>query len=188
VSNHARNYIFDDAGRYLLAQINVVGDPSGQLLNGSVTVLNTLQVSTAPTPTVPPPTPTTLPRQTGPGPSDKTAARQDILNAMTSAFANQGPVPLQDSVQGGFPLGTASQQAGRNANPGLVGTIVVRINRLQFLDATHAELNFDLLVSGQPVTANTTGAAVVESGQWKLGRDTYCQIIARGGTISCPNP
>jgi hypothetical protein len=188
VSNHARDYVFADAGRYLLAQINVVGDPTGQLLHDSVTVLNTLQVSAAPTPTVPPPTTTTLPRQTGPGPSDKTAAQQAIQNAMTSAFANQGPVPLQDSVQGGFPLGSASQQTGRNANPGLVGTIVVRINWLQFLDATHAELNFDLLVNDQPTTANTTGAAVVENGQWKLGRATYCQIIARGGTISCPTP
>jgi hypothetical protein len=190
VSNHARDYAFADAGRYVLAQINVVGDPTGQLLPEAVAVLNTLQVSAAPTPTltVAPPTTTTLPRATDPGPADKTAARQAILSAMTSAFGNQGPVPLQDSVQGGFPLDTASQQAGHNANPGLVGTIVVRINWLVFLDATHAELNFDLLVNDQPVTANTTGTAVVENGQWKLGRNTYCQIIARGGTISCPSP
>jgi hypothetical protein len=183
-TNHLRNWVFSDAGRYLIAQINTVGDPSRQLMNQADTVLNTLQVSPPGTPTLP--TTTTLPRPTGPGPRDPAAARQAIQDAMNSAFNNQGPVPLQDSVQGGYPLGNASQQVGRNANPSLIGNLVVRINWLQFLNTTHAALNFDLLTNNQPITANTTGSAVIESGQWKLTRDTYCQIIARGGTISCP--
>jgi hypothetical protein len=181
---HQRYYIFADSGRYLLLKIDAVGDPTGQLLREGVKVLNTLQVSPPGSPTLP--TTTTLPRPTGPGPRDSAAARQAIQDAMNSAFNNQGPVPLQDSVQGGYPLGNTSQQAGRSANPSLIGNIVVRINWLQFLNTTHAELNFDLLTNNQPITANTTGSAVIENGQWKLSRDTYCQIIARGGTVACP--
>jgi hypothetical protein len=186
LTNHLREYVFAEAGRNLLAQVHAVGDSTGQLLSEGVTVLNTLQVAPTGGPTLPQPTTTTIPRPTGPAPSNPAAARQAIQAAMNSAFDNQGPVPLQDSVQGGYPLGNTSQQAGRNANPSLVGNIIVRINSLQFLNSTHAALNFDLLVNNQPITANTAGSAIVENGQWKLSRDTYCQIIGRGGTISCP--
>jgi len=143
--------------------------------------LNSLRLTAAPTDTT-----TTLPSQ-GPGPNDPAAARQAIQDAFNSAFDNTGHVPQADSVEGGFPLSGASQQAGRNANPADIGAIVVRINSLVFLDPTQADLNFDLLVNNQPITANTTGTAIVDGGIWRVGRSTYCDIVNRGGTITCPS-
>ena len=164
-----------------------VGDPSQQLLEQGIAVLNTLQLSLTGPPPLSTTTTTTLPHPTGPGPNDPAAARQAIQDALISAFDDTGPVPQADSVQGGFPLSVTQQQAGRAANPGDVGQIVIRINWLQFIDATHATLNFDLLVNGQAITATTTGNAVVENGQWRIARATYCAIVLRGGTIQCPS-
>ena len=178
---HARIYTFSDAGYEVLGEVVAVGDPSESLLQQGVTILNSLRLTAAPTGTT-----TTLPSQ-GPGPNDPAAARQAIQDAFNSAFDNIGPVPQADSVEGGFPLSGASQQAGRNANPADIGAIVVRINSLVFLDPTQADLNFDLLVNNQPITANTTGTAIVDGGIWRVGRSTYCDIVNRGGTITCPS-
>ncbi len=182
-ANHWREYVFTDAGRIFAARVVSVGDPSAQLLAEGLAVLNTVQLDASGLSGQPSTTTTT----TGIRPQDPVAARQAIQDAFNSAFDNRGPVSQADSVEGGFPLGAAAQQAGRDANPSLVGRIVVRINWLQYIDATHATVNFDLLVNDQAITANTTGDVLVENGQWKIGRATYCDIVQRGGTIKCPN-
>jgi len=180
-ANHWREYVFTDAGRIFAARVVSVGDPSAQLLAAGLAVLNTVQLDASGLSGQPSTTTTT----TGIRPRDPAAARQAIQDAFNSAFDNRGPVSQADSVEGGFPIGAAAQQAGRNANPSYVGSIVVRINWLQFIDATHATVNFDLLVNDQVITANTTGDVLVENGQWKVGRATYCEIVQRGGTIKC---
>ena len=177
---HARIYTFSDAGYAVLGEVVSVGDPTETLLHQGITILNTLRLAAGA------PTTTTLPSN-GTGPKDPVAARQAIQDAFNSAFDNTGPVPQADSVEGGFPLSGASQQTGRNANPADIGSIVVRINWLVFLDPTQADLNFDLLVNNQPITANTTGTAILQGGIWRVGRSTYCDIVNRGGTIACPS-
>ena len=191
--SHFLYFAFTSNGHYFFAKVLSNDDPTKQLLQTAVGVLNTFKAQPdvpTPAPSTPPlsqtTTTTTLPKATGPGPKDPIAARQDIQNAFIAAFDNTGPVPQADSVEGGFPLSSASQQAGRNANPADIGAIVVRINWLVFLDPTQADLNFDLLVNNEPITANTTGTAILQAGTWRVGRSTYCAIVNRGGTITCP--
>jgi hypothetical protein len=192
--SHFLYFAFTSSGHYFFAKVLSNGDPTKQLLQTAVGVLNTFRAQpdvATPAPSTPSlsqtATTTTLPKATGPGPKNPIAARHDIQNAFIAAFDNTGPVAQADSVEGGFPLSSASQQAGRNANPTEIGAIVVRINWLVFLDATQADLNFDLLVNNQPITANTTGTAIVQGGIWRVGRSTYCDIVNRGGTITCPS-
>ena len=191
--NHFREIPFVDADRMFVARVVSTGDPSRKLLDEGIGVLNTLRVQQAETPTTTatttvPDVSTTRP-PAGPGPSDEAAARQAIQDAMTAAYGGASPVPIDESVEGGHPF-TASERAtaatAPGAEPAVEGKIVVRINWLVFVSPTRATVNFDLLVDGAPITATTTGYAVFEGGRWRMGRETFCEITARGGVITCP--
>ena len=180
--NHFDYITFQDAHRLFLARIVTTGDSSGQLLRSGYDVLRTLHVDppTAPSSS----SPTSTPPVSAP-PAAAADAQQGIFDALRAAFGGDGPVAHADGIEGGDPNQPTTQQSAAAASPNLVGTISPRINWLVLLDPTHAQLNFDLLVNNQPVTANTTGIAILENGHWKITRATYCEILHRGGT-PCP--
>ena len=183
LADHFRQVTFTDAKRLFLARIISVDDPSQTLLKQGLAVLDTLALHAANLDT-------TTTTSSAVGPPDEQAARQQIHDAMTAAYGGASPIPLEESVEGGHPFSrpqdrqTAATAPG--AQPALQGRIVVRINSLRFDSTTHATLNFDLLVDGNPITATTTGYAVLEGGHWRMGRATYCEIVARGGVLTCP--
>lgn len=198
--DHFIYYAFEDANRLFFAKVSSRADPSKQLLEQAIGVLNSLQVhsgnflppsATAPTtattvvPVEPSTTPMTLPEATGPPPADQVSARQQIQATLTFAFRGGSTAQRQASVEGGYPLGVTTEKELARQNASLVGTLTVRINQLRFLDQTHAALNFDLLLKGQPVTATTVGEAIFDSGRWRITRATVCTIIDRG-SIPCP--
>jgi hypothetical protein len=181
--NHFDYIAFQDTNRLFLARIISTGDPSGQLLRSGYDVLKTLHVD--------PPTvtssssPSSTTSTSGTLPARPTDARQAIVDALRAAFGGGGPVAHADAIEGGDPNQPTTQQSAAAANPTLVGTITPRVNWLVLVDATHAQLNFDLLVNNQQVTVNTTGHAILENSHWKIARATYCEILHRGGT-PCP--
>jgi len=199
--DHFIYYAFEDANRLFFVKVSSRGDPSKQLLEQAIGVLNSLQVqpgdflppsATAPTtPTTVLPvggstSPPTLPVATGPPPAGQAAARQQIQTALTFAIAGGSTAQVQGSVVGGYPLTVAARQQLAKQNPTFVGTLNVRINQLVFLDQTHAAVNFDLLLHGQSVTATTVGDVVYDNGKWRVTRATVCTVLDRGA-IPCPD-
>jgi hypothetical protein len=187
-SNHVRELAFSDGGRSFVARIVSVDDLSGELLAQGFTVLNSLGVKASEV------TPSTGDH----GPADEASAKQQIIDAIDASFGTPSPTPNAVSVEGGHPFTDPAekQRAGdiaQHADPltrqayaaAQEHKIVARIDWIAFDSPTHARLNFDLLVDGQPITANTSGDAVFEDGYWRIARHTYCEIAARGG-VQCP--
>jgi hypothetical protein len=186
--NHLREYAFAEADRAFLVRIVTVDDAGDDLLTQAFEIVNSLHVE------LPSVTTTTV----DVGPPDKESARQEILDAFRAAFGASSPVAFADSVEGGHPLATEEQKKEAKEIAGNAdelsrkaveaserGGLDIRINWIEWDSPTRATVNFDLLVDGQPGTANTTGYAVVEDGHWRMGRGTYCEITARGG-VQCP--
>jgi hypothetical protein len=184
-NNHFREIAFSESGRLFLARIVSVSDPTEELLDEGLAVLDSLVVEAVDKP----------PEQAAP---DEAAAEQAIVDAINAANGTPSPVPLAISVEGGHPFANpedASAAAEHAANADDTtrsayeaskdGKIVARINWIEFDSETRARLNFDLLVDGQQITVTTTGYAVLEDGNWRLGRETFCEIFSRGG-VQCP--
>jgi hypothetical protein len=113
-------------------------------------------------------------------------SRASIQQAYERVFAGHGSTPLSDLIDGGAPLSDAQLQQLAATNKAFIGKLTLRVDNFEFVDSTHAALAFDLLVDGQPVTAETLGQAVLESGRWKVARATFCEIVQRGGTTCSP--
>ncbi len=61
-----------------------------------------------------------------------------------------------------------------------------RIDAAHLVDNTHADVTFSILdQNGNAVLPNQQGAAVKIDGTWRVSRDTYCALVAKGG-IQCP--
>lgn len=186
--NHLRELAFTDHDRAFVARIVTVDDATNDLLSQAYEILDSLRVD------VPAVTTTTVYN----GPGTQESARQEILDAFRAAFGIVTPVPFADSVEGGHPLATEEQKreakeiashaddlSRKAVEASGRGGLDIRINWIEWDSPTRATVNFDLLVDGQPGTANTTGYAVYESGHWRLGRVTYCELVGRGG-VQCP--
>jgi hypothetical protein len=107
-------------------------------------------------------------------------------------------VPSAVSVEGGHPFADPEDAAAAAATARTSDTLtrksyaasqqhklVARINWIVFDSPIYARLEFDVLNDGELATATTTGYAVFEDGNWRIGRGTYCEIAARGG-VQCP--
>jgi hypothetical protein len=125
---------------------------------------------------------TTIPPTTVAPSPEEAAARQGVLDALNAAYTGTGPVPQEEAVEGGFPLNVAQREDARTVgtNAAVIGRIVVQVNTVRLDSETRATINFDLLVDGNPITANTTGYAVYDGTHWRLGRATFCEVLHRG--------
>ena len=133
-----------------------------------------------------PTTTTTLPPATGPPPADPAAAQAAAEAAYRTVFtAGANSKAVAPSLQGGgSPLSPAARTELQQGYGDILGKLTVRFNDFEFVSSTEAALSFDLLLNGQPITATTTGLAVLEDGHWKVARATFCSIITRAN-ISC---
>jgi hypothetical protein len=53
------------------------------------------------------------------------------------------------------------------------------------IDGDVAEIEFFIVVAGEPVVEAISGTAVRQEGRWMLSADSFCRLIATGG-IECP--
>jgi hypothetical protein len=181
--DHIDDYTFLDSGRFFVARVVTSGDPDGTRLTEAISVLNALEIA------VPPDVTST----TSPGTTQTTAvstdaqavAREQITDDLRGAFGGGGPVSGDEAIVGGFPLGAGAKQAAKVGHESFIGFIVPRIDWLTVDSPTHAIVNFDLLIDGQVITANTTGEAVYIDGRWKLTEESFCTVVRRGGP-TCP--
>lgn len=179
------DYTFLDTGRFFVARVVVSGDPDGTRFQEALGVLNSLDITPPPevtTTTDPTATTTTLVA----GDVDPQAvANEAITDALRGAFGGGGPRSGDEAVAGGFPLGEAASAAARIGNESFIGVIVPRVNWVTLDTATHATMNFDLLIDGRTITANTTGEALFIDGSWKITAESFC-VVARRGGVACP--
>jgi hypothetical protein len=61
----------------------------------------------------------------------------------------------------------------------------VNLKAIDLTDATHATVNYSVLLDGRTVLADQRGKAIKTNQGWKVARATYCALLERGGA-SCP--
>jgi hypothetical protein len=55
------------------------------------------------------------------------------------------------------------------------------IKTVQFQSETLADVNFDILLNGKVVAANTKGQAKFIDGQWKINKALFCTLVGLAG-------
>jgi hypothetical protein len=60
-----------------------------------------------------------------------------------------------------------------------------RVDSIDLVDSTHADVQYSILFDGTPQFAGRQGQAIKIDGVWKVSRDTVCALVAVGG-ITCP--
>ena len=124
------------------------------------------------------PTPTT----STPEPQDNgdEAAIANVFKTWISGPGVDATVPLLED--GEALRGALSQPApALSAEPHSA-----RVDAIHLVDDTHADVTFSILdQNGNAVLPSQQGAAVKIDGIWRVSRDTYCALVAKGG-IQCP--
>jgi hypothetical protein len=179
---------FRDAGRLFFVRIVTTAQPNDPELRLGHQILNTFRVDAAQTtetttttlkPTVTTGTPT--PDNTATDASDEEQIRaaflgwiykqpKDGVNEYVEDFES-----IADSVRQGIAQHTADDLAKYSG----------RVDSVQIIDATHANVRYTILWDGDPQYAQQPGQAVKIDGVWKVTRDTVCNLLKYGG-ITCP--
>ena len=125
----------------------------------------------------------------GAPPADEAVARQEIADAfaaMTAVDETSGSIP---AVEGSTNLGACVTEA-RVRLPGPPEaniTTAFTIDRLRFLNDHEAMVSYTLTIAGgfNTTLGNRAGRAVLVEGQWKVTRQTFCELMALAG-VTCP--
>ena len=111
-------------------------------------------------------------------PSDTAAATQAVKDAYNKFFDNSidtstkaAMVQNAAKVQG---LLTALAAAANGAKSS------IQVNSVAFDSATHAKVDFAILLNGQPALPHANGEALLDpaSGHWQVADSTLCQLAA----------
>ena len=185
------DFAFLESGRFFVARVVASGNDTEARFAEAITVLNGLEIALPPeaaTTTTAVPVPDAPVPTTVVGAVDAEAvAKQGITDALRGAFGGGGPLTSEMAIDGGRPFGPESQPRVREEKKEYIGVIVPRVNWLALDAPDHAIMNFDLLIDGQTITANTTADAVFVDGLWRLPLEVFCEIAHRGG-VPCPQP
>jgi hypothetical protein len=182
-NDHVADFAFIETGRLFVARVVTAADLDDARYREALRVLNGLEIA------APPEVTTTTDAKATPSTAvtvdEHGLAKQSITDALRGAFGGGGPVSNDAAIAGGFPLGEAAKAAARVGNESFIGVIVPRVNWLTLDSPTHATVNFDLLIDGQVITANTTGEALRGDDAWTITAETFCVVVRRGG-VTCP--
>jgi len=142
-----------------------------------------------------PSTTLTLPKPTGPPPTDQRGARQAIDAAFQAVFDDPANVDRSGVLNGPQALIETGRQLlqARYGPPNM--SLKVRITAFRFLNTTTAVLTFDLLSHGRPITPrwrwasnSNLGESHLINGRWTVERSTYCEAISRLDVECQPPP
>jgi hypothetical protein len=107
---------------------------------------------------------------------------------MVTLDEETGSIP---AVEGGEHLGACLAEASKRApaSPGTANTSTFTVDRLRFLNDHEAMVSYTLTVTGgfNATLAGRPGRAVLVDGQWKVARQTFCELMATAG-VTCPPP
>jgi hypothetical protein len=166
---------FRDAGRLFFARVVTTAQPNDPELRLGHQILNTLSVDT------PVPDNTDDTDNTASDGSDEAQIRaaflswidaqpKDALDEYVEDFES-----IADSLRQGIAQHTAEDVAKYSG----------RVDSIQIIDATHADVRYTILFDGAPQYAQQPGQAIKIDGVWKVTRDTVCNLLEFGG-ITCP--
>jgi hypothetical protein len=124
---------------------------------------------------------------TGPPPEDPEAARTEIA----AAFAAHGTlsedgrsVPAVEKGDDLGPVLVAAKERRRDIVPESAD-VIVSVNDIDFVDASHAAVWFSISVDGRVLLHYHRGDAVFVEGAWQVARASFCELMRMAG-ISCP--
>lgn len=106
------------------------------------------------------------------------ATTEEITDAYVVFFNGQTP-PAQraELIENGEAFAPVLQ--GLTQNPQSMQTTVAV--KGVTVDGDQADVNYDLLMQGNPVMPDQTGQAVLVDGTWKVSADTFCALMAVQG-------
>jgi hypothetical protein len=123
--------------------------------------------------------PTTTAEVTTTVPFEAGKAEADIRALYAKFFSDTTTV--DDAVQlleEGESLRSAlEQQKSSGAAKGISSTV----KTVQFQSETLADVNFDILLNGKVVAANTKGQAKFIDGSWKINKALFCTLVGLAG-------
>jgi hypothetical protein len=147
--------------------------------------------STSGSGTVPPttlPAATTLPSAgatSGNQPADTDAAEAAVVAAYKQWLNGTNPESVRrEAIDDVEDLAPYLDRAGVG-NEQLTATVSVQVNSVTFTDPTHATVVYTEYLGSSPYRANVAGAAIFDGGQWKVARQTVCEVISYAG-VQCP--
>lgn len=109
-------------------------------------------------------------------PSDTAAATQAVKDAYNKFFDNSIDTATKASMVQNAAKVQALLMALAAAANGQKSSI--QVNSVTFDSATHAKVDFAILLNGQPALPHATGEAVYDSasGHWQVADSTLCQL------------
>ncbi len=107
-------------------------------------------------------------------PADPAAAEAEISENWAKLFADGDPSALEDGEE----LTEAIALLAALAPPPEVKTATV--TEVVFTGAETADVTYDLLIDGKPVLPGATGTAVLQDGDWKVSKTTFCTLASLG--------
>ena len=64
------------------------------------------------------------------------------------------------------------------AGSGMAKSVRATVSKVTLNSATKATVRYSLTMGGQPALSNQTGQAVLQSGTWKVGAQSFCALLA----------
>jgi hypothetical protein len=128
------------------------------------------------------------PREADP-PHDEAAARDAIDAAFAAMTTREGDA--LPAVEGGHNLGPslteAQSRAPGHGQPSSPDAATITVDRLRFVSTEEAVVVYTLALVGGFTLAGRAGRAVLIDGEWKVARDTFCELMSMAGVV-CPPP
>jgi hypothetical protein len=121
---------------------------------------------------------------TGRRPGDEEAARSEIVRAFGQALVLSPDRRTVPSVEGGELLGPCLKEAQERHASLRRSDGAVIIDRIEFVDETHASVLFAVAREGISPDVRSGEALMVDS-TWKMARATFCALMTLAG-VTCP--
>jgi hypothetical protein len=121
---------------------------------------------------------TTAPSAHANAPDDPTAAKAEISKTWVTFFSSATPSAKAAALlEDGDSLGPALQKA-KQEDKATGGHRSAKVTKITFTSADDANVNYILHAGG--TTLNSAGVAVLQDGQWKVSKTTFCTLVELG--------
>jgi hypothetical protein len=133
----------------------------------------------------PPPTPTVERTTSAPAataPADRAAAEREIRRNWTKFFDPKTPTKDKQAVlENGDRMGPVLRAFSGDKRG---GQVQAEVTKVEFTEATGANVTYTLLLNGATALPNASGTAVRQGGTWKVSVSTLCALVQLSGNAS----